>query len=329
MPMEKRVYFRFVQYEKGIRQMKQKLDFTKTGTLTLTALFCCFLWGSAFPSIKIGYSLFGIAGSDTSSQILFAGTRFFIAGLLAILFGSLIKGRLLLPKKSSLVKIFILSLVQTVLQYVFFYIGLAHTSGVKASIIEATNVFAALIVSAIFFKETLSSKKIFGCIIGFIGIVIINLNGAGFSFAFTAEGEGAIALSAIMYAVSSALIKSFSKDEDPFSLAGYQFLVGGLVMMLIGKSLGGIVSGFTPKSTALLIYMGFISAAAYSLWALLLRDNPISRVTIFGFTNPMFGVLLSALLLGEKNQAFTLRGLISLIFVCTGILIVNAPAKQK
>ena len=60
-------------------------------------MLCCFLWESAFPCIKIGYELFGIAGTDMATQILFAGIRFVLAGILAVGIGSILQGRLLLP----------------------------------------------------------------------------------------------------------------------------------------------------------------------------------------------------------------------------------------
>ena len=94
-------------------------------------------------------------------------------------------------------------------------------------------------------------------------------------------------------------------------------------MTLIGLLNGGSVTGFTPASTLLIGYLGLISSVAYSLWSLLLKYNPVGKVAVFGFSNPMFGVILSAILLGEKNQAFTLKGLLALILVCSGILIVN------
>ena len=309
--------------------MKTKFDFTKPSTLVFTALLCTFLWGSAFPSIKIGYSLFHIESADTASQILFAGSRFFLAGILTVLLGSLIKKRFLKPNKDSIKNVFKLSLVQTLLQYLFFYIGLAHTSGVKASIINGTNVFIAILFSALIFKEKLTAKKIIGCVLGFLGIIIINLNGQGLSFSFSVLGEGAIFMSAIMYALSSCMIKGYTKTEDAFTLSGYQFFIGGFIMMIIGSSMGGKLSGFTPASTSLLVYMAMISAVSYSLWGVLLKYNPVSKVTIFGFSNPMFGVILSAILLNERNQAFTLRGLVSLVLVCLGIYIVNAPEKKK
>ena len=95
----------------------------------LGAMLCCFLWGSAFPCIKIGYKLWEINSLDTASQILFAGMRFLLAGILAIVLGSMLERRFLKPEQGAAGKILWLSLLQTVAQYMFFYIGLAHTSG--------------------------------------------------------------------------------------------------------------------------------------------------------------------------------------------------------
>ena len=93
-------------------------------------------------------------------------------------------------------------MLQTVIQYLFFYIGLAHTSGVKASIIEAVNVFVAIIVSGfIFHQENVTAMKMLGCLVGFAGVVLINMNGMNFQMSLS--GEGAIFLSTVAYALSS------------------------------------------------------------------------------------------------------------------------------
>ena len=67
----------------------------------LTAIFCCVLWGSASPAIKIAYELFKIGPEDTASRIMLAGARFMIAGAMTIAFGSLLARKFLLPKKES------------------------------------------------------------------------------------------------------------------------------------------------------------------------------------------------------------------------------------
>ncbi|MCI9085258.1 MAG: EamA family transporter [Clostridia bacterium] len=301
---------------------------TKTPVVCALAILCCILWGSATPSIKIGYELFSIASGDTASQILFAGMRFILAGILTILFGSLLSRKALVPKKKSIPSIVKLAMVQTILQYVFFYIGHAHTSGVKAAIINGSNVFLSILFAVLIFKyEKMTWIKLIGCIAGFAGIVIINLTGGGIDMNMSFLGEGAILISAAAYALSSGMIKKYSQDENPVVLSGYQFFLGGLVMSIAGLIAGGKVSGFTFSSTMLLIYLAMISSVAYTVWGVLLKHNPVAKVTVFGFTNPMFGVLLSAIFLGEKNQAFGIQGIIALVLVCFGIFIINKAKK--
>ena len=148
----------------------------KTIVVWLGALVCCLLWGSAFSCIKIGYQMMHIASDEVASQILYAGYRFTLAGILTILLGSIGSRRFLRPTKGSIGKVFKLSSLQTVGQYLLFYIGLAHTSGVKASIIEALNVFVAILVASLLFhQEKLSARKIAGCIIGFAGVALVNM----------------------------------------------------------------------------------------------------------------------------------------------------------
>lgn len=295
------------------------------------ALLCCFLWGSAFPMVKIGYEMFSIAESDTASQILFAGIRFSLAGALVILFGSLIAKKPLYPRnKTEIGHCLLLSLFQTVLQYTAFYIGLAHTSGVKSSILVALNVFLSLLLSAVVFKmEKLTAPKLIGVLIGFAGVVLIHFEAGGFG-GFALNGEGAIILSAFAYSVSGVLIKRFSANEDPVMLSGWQFLAGGIVMAAFAALAGGRVDmRLEIQSVLTILYLALISAVAYTVWGLLLKYNPVSRVSVIGFMNPVFGVLLSAAFLGESGEAFSLKNLVSLVLVCIGIYVVNARCTGK
>lgn len=308
---------------------KREQFMQKTLVVWLGAIVCCVLWGSAFPCIKIGYAMFGIASADTASQILFAGYRFTLAGILTILIGSALNRKLLIPKKSSTMKIFKLSMLQTVLQYFFFYIGLAHTTGVKASIIEGMNVFVAILIASLLFKqETLTKKKVLGCIVGFAGVILINITGS-MDMSMSLMGEGSILMSTVVYAFSSVCIKRYSQEENPVALSGYQFTVGGMILCGFGWIMGGRVEGFTTASMAMLIYLAMVSAVAYSLWGILLKYNPVSRVTVFGFMNPVFGVILSAVLLDEGKQELGAKSMVALILVCIGIYVVNRPQREE
>ena len=114
----------------------------------------------------------------------------------------------------------------------------------------------------------------------------------------------------------------YGKDDDPVMLSGYQFLAGGLLMVLFGICIGGKISAVSVSGILLLLYMAFISAGAYTLWGILLKHHPVSKIAVFGFCTPIFGVILSALILRESAgvQAKTLA---ALLLVCIGIVLVN------
>ena len=310
--------------------MEKKNRMQSTVVVWLGALICCALWGSAFPCIKIGYQMFEIPQDAVATQILFAGLRFTLAGILVILIGSVLSGNLLKINRQNALKILKLSLLQTVLQYLFFYIGLANTTGVKASIIEGVNVFIAIFVASLIFRqEKLTMGKLAGCLIGFAGVVLVNLNGNGLDMSFHLNGEGFIFLSTVAYAFSSVYLKRYSKIENPVLLSGWQFVAGGLVMTIMGLLMGGKITKVTAAGIATLFYLACISAVAYSLWGILLKYNPVSRVAVFGFMNPVFGVILSAFLLGEREQASGIKSIIALILVSIGIYITAKVKEEK
>ena len=307
---------------------KEGLVFQKKIILCIIALICTALWGSAFPCIKIGYELFAIDSADTASVILFAGIRFFGAGVLVIIFGSIGKRKFLAPRVSSWGRIFILSMLQTVIQYLFFYIGLAHTTAVKGSIIQGTGTLFAILFSCLIFRsEAFTGYNLSGCIVGFIGIIIINLTGSGLTMDFALNGEGFLILSSVSYALSSICLARFGAKDSPVMLSGWQFLLGGAIMTAAGLLMGGHLDNFSKEGALLLLYMMFISAAAYSLWGILLKYNNVSSVTVYGFLTQLFGTVFSALILKETDS-INIFTLISLILVCTGIYLVNRKDKK-
>ena len=313
--------------------MSKKTDLTKFFTspiiVILGAMLCCALWGSATPFIKMGYKvMFENAKPDVPSTILFAGIRFALAGFITIAIYSIARRKLLLPKRSSCGKIAIVAAFQTVIQYFFFYIGLANTSGAKGTIISGSSSFFAIFISSLIFRqEKLTVKKVVACVVGFAGIIAVNLNGLDFNMNLL--GDGFVLFSAISLAFSSVLIKKFSKDEDPVVISGYQFILGGLVMVIVGLIAGGKIDYVDAKGIAILVYLSFLSAIAYALWGMLLKFNPVSKVTIFSFMTPVFGVILTKLMLPEESTVKLINLLISLILVCLGVFMLNYNKQPK
>ncbi len=296
--------------------------------MTATALLCCVLWGSAPPAIKTGYVLLEMDSSHVPSILLFAGIRFFFAGALTVLIFSVARRKFLYPKRENLTRVGIISVFQTIVQYLFFYIGLANTTGVKGTIASGSSTFFALLVSALIFKqEKLTLKKIIACILGFAGIIMVNLDGLTFDMNFL--GDCFVIFSAMSAGVSSVLIKRFSKHEDPVTLSGYQFIVGGAFMALIGLCFGGQIFVKDFADIAILAYLALLSAVAYSLWGILLKYNPVSKITIFNFSTPIFGTILSVLILPDSKGVNPINLTITLLLVSAGIFLLNYQHKAK
>ena len=297
-----------------------------TAVVSLLAIFCCALWGSATPFIKTGYKLmFPEGGPDIQSTILFAGVRFALAGLLTVVIYSIARGRVLYPNPKNLGRISVVAVFQTIIQYFFFYVGLANTTGAKGTILSGSSSFFAILISCVIFRqEKLTVKKIVACIIGFAGIIAVNLNGLDFSINI---GDAFVIFSAVSLGISSVIIKIFSKHEDPVVISGYQFMMGGAVMVIVGLCMGGSIDFSDPRGVGVLLYLSALSAVAYALWGVLLKFNPVSRVTIFSFMTPVFGVILTAFMLPEESNVDILNLVISLILVCLGVFLLNYNGK--
>ena len=310
--------------------VQKKNTLTKTGIVALLACVCCILWGSAIPVIKTGYRLMGVDAADTASQIVFAGVRFTLAGLLVLIFASIREKKVLIPDRTILKYAVPVCLAQTVGQHFFFYIGVAHTSGVKGGIITGLGNFIAILMSCLIVRnERMTGRKMAGCVLGFAGVVVINLMGKSLDMGFTLTGEGFILISQVAYGISTILINIYSKKVSPVVLSGTQFTMGGIVLTLIGVGMGGHLGNVTAVGVVIIFYLAMVSAVAYTLWSVLLAWNDVSKVAIFGFVNPLCSVILSALILGEVKQAFNTGSLAALLLVCAGIYIVNCRGTNK
>lgn len=290
------------------------------------ALLCCILWGSAFPCVKLGYEWLHI--TDAGGQILFAGYRFFLAGVLTFFMGCIMEKRLLTMKRSSVPYVLRQGFLQTTIQYVFFYIGMAHTTGTKGSVINACNAFVSIIVAHFVMKnDRMTRRKAVGCLLGFAGIVIINLAPGAWGSGFSLLGEGFVLICTISYGISTVIMKLIAHCESAMTITAYQLTFGGFILILMGIFMHGEVGRFDNRSILLFAYMVFLSTVAFSIWTMLLKHNPVGKVAIFGCSIPIFGVLLSAIFLGE--QVFTIQNLAALLCVSLGILIVNQTEEQK
>ncbi|OMF08278.1 EamA family transporter [Paenibacillus amylolyticus] len=288
----------------------------------LVASLCCLLWGSAYPSIKLGYIAFNILPEDIASKYVFAGYRFTLAGLLLLLLSRIVRKEKLQLSKPQWTSLIMLGILQTGLQYMFFYVGVANTTGVKGSIMNATTTFFSVVLAHFIYKnDKLSRNKIVGCLLGFVGVIIVNFHTDLLAFSFSFTGEGFVIIAALVFSVTALYAKRLTATIDVLIITGVSLFVGGLVLTLLGLSLGGRVTHFTLESTSNLIYLALLSSVAFCLWNMLLKYNKVGRVSVYNFLIPVFGALLSALFLGET--ILELKNLAALLFVSVGIYLVN------
>lgn len=302
--------------------------FSNRRTVFLIATLCCLLWGSAYPAIKNGYALFSIASGDVPSKMVFAGYRFFFAGLALLFFSVAMRRDIRISTWHRVRQISLLGLTQTSLQYVFFYIGLAYTTGVKSSIMNSTGTFfSVLLAHFIYANDRLSLNKLIGCLIGFVGVMVVNFSPDLLDFNFTLRGEGSLVIAAFILSAATIYGKKISQSMDSIILTGYQLLIGGIALILVGYGGGGTLTGFTLKSTMLLAYMALLSSVAFGMWTVLLKYNRVGMVTIFNFLIPIFGAILSAIFLGENIMEW--KNLAALALVCSGIWLVTREVSAE
>ena len=304
--------------------MQNKQTLSKPLVVMLLAGLCCLLWGSAIPFINLGYRYFGVSAGDTATQILFGGCRFFLAGFLTILFESVARKSPAFPKRTSWGNVVKLSLAQTIIQYVFFYIGVAHTASAKGAIIQGLQAFTSILIACFIFRtERMNALKWIG------GLVVVNWTKDGFGSGVRLIGEGFVIISMVASACSTGLIKKFGQFDSPVVMSGWQFMLGGAVMALGGFAAGGRLVSDNPMAYVVLLYLALLSAVAYSLWAVLLRVNPVSRVAVYTFLQPIFGVILSLLLVDRNSDAPLLRYAAALAMICVSIAVVNRGQRQE
>lgn len=290
------------------------------------AIFCTLLWGTAFPFIKVGYAQFGIEGNDIGSKLLFAGARFTLAGIM-VLFIFLVKNKHL-PKieKNGIMPVMLLGSVQTFGQYIFTYIGIGFTSGANTSVITACATFFTVLFAPLFFKsDKLNICKIIGCVLGFCGVLCVN-SGGGVTVD-TLFGDFMILMSTLSAAAGNFISKGIVRDREPISVTGFQLLFGGILLLIAGFVTGGKLDFSSIKGLLVLLWLAFVSAAAFAIWTALLKHHPASIICVFNLLVPVFGTLLSGIMLGES--VFGIETIVSVVLICAGIFISNMQIKKR
>ena len=249
-----------------------------------------------------------------------------MAGILAFFYAEIFGKNKISFSKVNIKLVIILAILQTFLQYFFYYIGLSNTSGVKSSIIQASNSFIIVIISLLLLPEDkISINTIIALIIGTAGIILVNSNqkmGSGFKL----TGEGFIFTSTFINAFASVLLRKYSKNSDPYILNGMVLLFGSFPLIILGRFLYINPVVINLKAFLMLFYGAFITATSFTIWTIVLQNHSANQFGVFKLFIPIFGSILSVIILGEN---FTIRLFIGLILVLTGSLVLMKGKNKK
>ena len=304
--------------------MNQELSkasiFQRPAWVVVLALITAIAWGWAFPLIKVGFNAFGITSDMTGCKMLFAGIRFAVAGMI-VLTVARSSGRSFKVNKSSYWQfILVFALINTTLHYFFFYVGMSHSEGSRAAILNSLSTFLVVLLACACFKsDRLTSRKIIGCVVGFCGILALNLGGAE-SGQFTWLGDGMIIVNAICSAIASLMTRGLSRRIDVFVGTGYSLVIGGLLLILPGLALGGTLPNINMLGIVCLLLLISISALCFALYNKLLSLNSVGKVAIYNSLIPIVGAVTSCLCLGET---FYLKYVLAGGLAAMGIYIIN------
>ena len=306
--------------------MSQQSIFQRPVWAAVFAFTAAFLWGWAYPFIKLGFAEFGIDADMTGSKMLFAGVRFCISGIIILIVARLTHRSYALkdPENRSRVSdcLFLLAyaLLNTTLHYAAFYIGLSHSQGARAAILNSMSVFLVVILACVFFKsDVMNVRKVMGCVVGFLGILSLNIGGEE-SGRFSFLGDGMIILNALCGASAGLMTRGVNRRIDVFVGTGYSLGIGGALLIILGLLLGGILPNITLWGIAILFMLIVISTVGFVLYNKLLTCNPVGKIAIWNSLIPVVGAVTSCICLKET---FYWKYVLAATLATAGIYIIN------
>lgn len=255
-----------------------------------------------------------------------SGFRFILAGLLLFLFIIITKGpkALLVTKKQ----------IRNAMFIGFILIGLSSpllgvaaqqiSSGLIALLVAMTPIFIAIL--RFIFGDIPSIKTILGIVIGFTGVIVVLVIPTVSNNLFIII----CLISNVVWAIGSFWSQKIELPKSPLTTAAIETLFGGMCAVLIGALRGERTSSFFSASESetwiAFIYISVMGAIAYSAYAFLLVNTPISLVATHAFVNPVVAIFLGNLL---RNEKISLSIILSGAIVVVGIALVVLGEKKK
>ena len=288
--------------------------------LFLTALFViflCTLFGSNAVAIKFAFSGLGVFTT--------AGLRFSLAAS-AIFIWAKAAGQPLAIKKGQFHQIIILSLLFWV-QVSLFYFGLSKSNASRGTLLANLVPFFILFLAHFFIPgERITTRKFFGILLGFFGIVFLFLEKKGVTSEFRI-GDLIIFAATFIWASSAVYLKKIISAYNAFQIVLYSTAISAPLFFLEAFLWDRpMISNLDSKIVGALLYQGLVTASfGFVTWNKLLQKYGAVSLHSFVFIMPISGVALGGLVLREP---ITSKIIVALVLITVGILVVHwKPSK--
>ena len=254
------------------------------------------------------------------------GFRFMTAGILLSLFVIITKGpRALKISKKQIINAIFIGFILIGLASPLLGVSAQHiSSGLIALLVAMTPIFIAIL--RFIFGDIPSLKTIFGIVVGFGGVIIVLVIPTVENILFIII----CLISNVIMAIGSFWSQRIELPESPLTTAAIQTFFGGMCAILIGIFRGEDTSTFFYASESetwiAFLYISVMGAIAYSAYAFLLVNTPISLVATHAFVNPIVALFLGNLL---RNEKISTSIIVSGTVVVFGIALVVLGEKRK
>ena len=283
------------------------------------AILACLLWSTAFVGIKIGLPY--------TTPLQFAGIRFFISGLMILPFaGNPLKNGMIIRKNLKIV--LLVALLNTLVQYTLFYLGISMVPAALAAIVIGSGpLFIAITSHFMMTDDRINATRLFIFLLGFGGIVLVSIGRNSFT---TVEEVGILGVILLVFVNVSSGIGNVVVSRDagqvpPLVVSSTSMILGGGSLFLISLPLEGYQSQPKPAEYYLsLLWLSFLSAAAFSIWFSLLKRPgvKVSDLNFWKFLIPVTGAVLAWIILPDEKPgviAISGMGIIALSLILLNV----------
>ncbi|MEM7445156.1 MAG: DMT family transporter [Pseudomonadota bacterium] len=279
------------------------------------------IWSSAFTFAKFALQY--------APPLLMLSGRFMVAGLIAVAIAAALGNRL--PRgRDPWMRITVLGICQNVLYLGLMFVAMTSIEAGLGAIIGSALPLVVAALAPAFLHERIGPIKMTGLALGFLGVIWVmqnHLGDAPSGALGTTAGILFAAVGTIALGVGTVVVKHGSFGTGIMMVVGLQMLVGGIVLAPLGLALESFSDfDITWQFVAAISYIIVgPSLLATWLWFTLLQRTSATEAGAYHFLNPVFGVAVAWLVLGEQ---FGWSDWIGIGLVAAGILVVNRGGRR-